>query len=297
MKNTKSKKNLERVRIGLIQWKMRLFSSIDDMFEKITYFTDAVSAYKSDFVVFPEFFNAPLMFEFKDLSEGQAMRAVAKYTEEISKRFSELAVKYKVNIVTGSMPLYKNGVLKNVGYVCHRNGKTEMYEKIHVTPDETRYWGLKGGNSLKIFNTDAGKIGVLICYDVEFPELSRLLTDEGMQILFVPFSTDTQNAYMRVRLCAQARAVENECFVAITGSVGNLPEVDNMDIHYSQAAVFTPSDFAFPSNGVKSEATPNTEMILISDVDFNLLDELHTKGSVQNLKNRRTDLYQIKKLK
>ena len=137
-------------------------------------------------------------------------------------------------------------------------------------------------------------MGLLICYDVEFPELSRLLADQGMQILFVPFMTDTQNGYTRVRSCAQARAIENECYVAIAGSVGNLPKVNNMDIQYSQSAVFTPSDFSFPNNGVKSEATTNTEMVLISDVDLYLLKELHQYGTVKNLKDRRNDLYEVR---
>ena len=81
-----------------------------------------------------------------------------------------------------------------------------------------------------MFDTDCGKVGVLICYDCEFPELVRLMALQGMQLLIVPFLTDTQNAFSRVRLCAMARAVENECFVAIAGSVGNLPKVKNMDI-------------------------------------------------------------------
>jgi predicted amidohydrolase len=159
------------------------------------------------------------------------------------------------------------------------------------------YGDLKAEKSLKTFNTDCGKIGILICYDVEFPELSRLLAEEGMEILFVPFLTDTQNAYSRVRVCAQARAVENECFVAIAGSVGNLPKVHNMDIQYAQSMVFTPCDFPFPINGVKTEATPNTEMILISDVDLDLLRELHNFGSVKNLKDRRKDIYDIKRIR
>jgi predicted amidohydrolase len=69
--------------------------------------------------------------------------------------------------------------------------------------------------------------------------------------------------------------------------------VENMDIQYSQSAVFTPCDFAFPSNGIKSEATANTEMVLIADVDLSLLDELHSRGSVRNLKDRRTDFYDL----
>jgi len=155
------------------------------------------------------------------------------------------------------------------------------------------YSGLKGGNSLRTFDTDCGKIGVLICYDVEFPELPRLLAQEGMNILFVPFLTDTQNAFSRVQLCARARAIENECFVAIAGSVGNLPKVHNMDIQYAQSAVFTPCDFAFPVNGVKAEATPNTEMLVIADVDLELLHDLRHSGSVRNMKDRRLDLYRI----
>ncbi|MDV7398540.1 nitrilase-related carbon-nitrogen hydrolase, partial [Arthrospira platensis SPKY1] len=119
------------------------------------------------------------------------------------------------------MPEIVDNNLYNVGYLCKRDGGTERFEKIHVTPDEARVWGLQGGHSIKTFNTDCGKIGILICYDVEFPELSRILADEGMNILFVPFLTDTQNGYSRVRNCAQARAIENECYVAIAGSVGN----------------------------------------------------------------------------
>src|SRR5690606_34054100 len=128
-----------------------------------------------------------------------------------------------------------------------------------------------------------------------FPELSRLLADEGMDILFIPFLTDTQNGYSRVRNCARARAIENECYVAIAGSVGNLPNVHNMDIQFAQSMVFTPCDFAFPTNGIKAEATQNTEMILIADVEIDLLRELNKFGSVRNLKDRRLDLFELKK--
>ena len=124
---------------------------------------------------------------------------------------------------------------------------------------------------------------MLICYDVEFPELSRLMADQGMQILFVPFLTDTQNAYSRVRVCAQARAIENECFVVIAGCVGNLPRVHNMDIQYAQSGVFTPCDFAFPTDGKRAEATPNTEMILVSDVDLDFESEVRLPEREQKI--------------
>ena len=153
---------------------------------------------------------------------------------------------------------------------------------------------MSGGNEIRALDTDCGKIGILICYDVEFPELPRLLRDQGAEILFVPYMTDMQTGYQRVRFCAHARAVENECYVAIAGSVGNLPRVDNMDIQYSQSAIFSPSDFSFPSTGIMAESTPNTEMVLIADVDLDLLKHLSDKGSVNNLRDRRTDLYSLK---
>ena len=248
------------VRVGLVQWQMRSYKTLDDLFEQVEFFVDAVSDYKSDFVLFPEYFNAPLMSKFNDKGESQAIRGLAKYTDESRDRFINLAISYNINIITGSMPYVKeDGLLYNVGFLCRRDGTYEMYEKMHVTPDEIKSWGLSGGKLLQTFDTDCA-----------------------------------QNAYSRVRVCAQARAIENECFVVIAGCVGNLPRVHNMDIQYAQSGVFTPCDFAFPTDGKRAEATPNTEMILVSDVDLDLLNALHTYGSVRNLKDRRNDVYEVR---
>ena len=285
----------KNVRLGLIQWQMRPYKDLDELLNQAEYFIDAVAGYRSDFVLFPEFFNAPLMAKDNHLSTPDAIRELAKHTAAIVQKFSEFSISYNINIISGSMPEMKDGRLYNVGYLCRRDGSVDRYEKLHVTPDEAKVWGMQGGSQIKAFDTDCGKIGVLICYDSEFPELSRLLADEGMDILFVPFLTDTQNGYSRVRHCSQARAIENECYVAIAGSVGNLPNVENMDIQFAQSMVFTPCDFSFPTNGIKAEATPNTEMILIADVDIDLLRELNQFGAVKNLRDRRKDLFELRK--
>jgi predicted amidohydrolase len=291
--NTKPLAIKSYVRLGLVQWQMRPYRDLSELMEQLEYFVDALSGYRSDFVLFPEFFNAPLMAQDNHLSEPDAIRNLARHTSAIVKRFAELSVSYNINIITGSMPEIIDGKLYNAGYLCKRGGSVERYEKLHVTPDEARVWGMQGGSKLKTFDTDCGKIGILICYDSEFPELSRILAEEGMEILFVPFLTDTQNGYFRIKNCAQARAIENECYVAISGSVGNLPKVHNMDIQFAHSMVFTPCDFPFPTNGIKAETTPNTEMILIADVDTSLLRELNQFGSVRNLRDRRHDLYEV----
>lgn len=284
------------IRLGLVQWQMRLFPNMESFYEQVEFFVDAVSGYKSDFILFPEFFNTPLLEPYNHLGPMEAMRKLAEKTQEIVAKMHQFSLSYNVNIISGSMPLVEDGKLYNVSYLCHRTGKIDEFRKIHITPNERNYYAMVGGDQIKVFDTDCGKVGILICYDVEFPELSRIYAEQGMQILFVPFLTDTQNGYTRVRHCAQARAIENECYVAIAGCVGNLPKVNNMDIQFAQSAVFTPSDFAFPTNAVKAETTPNTEMMLIVDVDLHLLDELHHYGSVRILNDRRLDLYEVRLL-
>ncbi|OOG24219.1 hydrolase [Thioalkalivibrio denitrificans] len=283
----------QTVRVGAVQWQMRPMPSIDDLFQQLEYFVDAVSGYQADVILFPEFFNGPLMVQFNQDNPAEAIRHLAEFTEPVRQEMVRLALAYNVNIIAGSMPEYDGKFLRNVSYLCRRDGTWDKQYKVHTTPDEQSYWGLQGGEQVRVFDTDFGKIGILICYDVEFPELPRLMADQGLQILFVPFWTDTKNAYLRVRRCAQARAIENECYVVISGSVGNLPRVENMDMQYAQAAVFTPSDFAFPHDSIAAEATPNTEMTLIVDLDLDNLKDLREHGSVRNLHDRRLDLYRV----
>ncbi|MED5501479.1 MAG: nitrilase-related carbon-nitrogen hydrolase, partial [Pseudomonadota bacterium] len=109
-----------------------------------------------------------------------------------------------------------------------------------------------------------------------------------------PFWTDTKNSYLRVRHCAQARAIENECYVVVCGSVGNVPSIENLDIQYAQSSVFSPSDFAFPHDAVLSETTPNTEMVMFSDLDLTKLKLVRSEGAVTNLKDRRLDLFDLR---
>lgn len=281
-------------RIGVVQRSMREASSLQDLLDQVEFFIDALSNYRADFAVLPEFFCAPLMGLKPDLSSMDAIVFLASFTDAIRVAISDMAVSYNINIVAGSMPYVENDTVYNIAYLCRRDGTIEEQRKIHITPSEKWDWGIEGGDQFQVFDTDAGRVAIMICYDVEFPELGRKAAEEGVEIIFVPFWTDTKNGYLRVRHCAQARAIENECYVAIAGSVGNLPRVDNVDIQYAQSGVFTPSDFYFPHDGILTEAIANTEMLMFADVDLEKLKLLHQEGSVTNLRDRRTDLYQLK---
>lgn len=298
--NYKEKRRLigepkRNVRVAAVQWQMRPAATFDVFRSHLKYYIQVVSEYNADFVLLPEYFNASLMSQFFPhvRNDAEAIRSLSSYTDRIHEYISDLAVRYNINIIAGSMPHYSNHRLRNVSILCRRDGTSDVQFKIHPTPDEELHWGLEGGDELKLFETDEAKIGILVCYDVQFPELSRILAEKGMQILFVPYLTDTKNSYLRVRRCSQARAIENECYVVTTGSMGNIPNMGYVDIHYSQSAIFTPSDFAFPHDAVEAEATPNTETTVISDLDLNLLKELRSHGSVRNFEQRRRDLYSV----
>lgn len=282
------------VRIGILQWQMRLSDSFETWLNQVEYFVDSMADYQADFALFPEFFNAPLMGMGDQHNQFDAIRFLATFTDRIVELLSQFAVTYNINIIAGSMPALEGDVLYNNAYLCRRDGTVGIQPKIHITPHERRDWVIQGGDSLQVFDTDAGRIGILICYDVEFPELPRLLARHGMDILFVPFWTDTKNGFLRVQRCAQARAIENECYVAIGGSVGNLPQVQNVDIQYAQSAVYSPSDFAFPHDAIMAESTPNTEMALIADLDLDKLAQLRHEGSVTNSKDRRDELLELR---
>jgi predicted amidohydrolase len=123
---------------------MRPYKNLEELLQQAEFFIDAVSGYRSDFALFPEFFDAPLMAEDNHLTEPEAIRNLAQHTSAIIKRFSELAISYNINIISGSLPEIKDNRLYNVGYLCKRDGTVERYEKLHVTPDEVKIWEWKG---------------------------------------------------------------------------------------------------------------------------------------------------------
>ena len=204
-----------------------------------------------------------------------------------------MALQYNINIIGGSQFVEEEDKLYNVSYLFRRNGTLGKQYKIHVTPSERRWWGVEGGGSVEVFDTDRGRIAISVCYDIEFPELSRVAAKKGAQIIFCPFNTDERSGYLRIRYCAQARCIENHVYVATSGCVGNLPFVENADIHYAQSGIYTPADIPFSRDGIAAECTPNTETMVFHDVDLELLRRHRYTGTTQNWNDRRKDLYRI----
>lgn len=284
----------DSVRVGTVQYKLRSVRSFDEFARYVEYFVDVVADYEADFVTFPELFTLQLLSMEKDTkSPSQSLVRLTDYTDQYRDLMSQLSIKYNINIIGGTHPTkYEDGIY-NVCYVFLRDGAVYHQAKIQTTPNERFWWNMQGGSELSTIMTDCGPIGILICYDCEFPELARHLANQGAQILFVPFCTDERQSYLRVRYCAQARAIENQCYVVLSGNVGNLPGVNNMDIQYAQSSIFTPCDFPFARDGIAADTTPNVETVAIADLKLDSLISARNMGTVQNLKDRRFDLYSV----
>jgi len=284
-----------KVRIACVQYKVRKIANFEQFANQVEYFVETAADYRADFVLFPEFFSVQLLSVIEPLSAPEGIRKLAtEYTEPFIELMSRLSQKYGVYIIGGSHPIEEEGKLYNKCLIFDHEGRYLAQPKLHITPAEQRYWGISGGNELIVLPTPKAKIAVQICYDVEFPEASRYLADQGVEILFVPYCTDDRHGQLRVRYCAQARAIENQFFVATAGIIGNLPSVPAMDIHYGQAAVFTPSDFEFARDGIQAIADSNVETLLVTDLDTEDLYRSRTSGSVTPRLDRRTDLFEMK---
>jgi predicted amidohydrolase/ribosomal protein S18 acetylase RimI-like enzyme len=288
-------RDVESVRIATCQFQARAVKSFEEFVHNVEYFVDVAADYRSDFIVFPELFTLQLLaYEKEHLTPMEAIDRLTGHTPKLTAELARMALRYNINIIGGSHPTRTDdGEIQNVAYVCLRDGSVHGQEKIHPTPNERYWWKIRGGDAIDAIQTDCGPIGVLICYDSEFPELARRLVDEGARIIFVPFCTDSRQGYLRVRYCSQARAIENQCFVVLSGNVGNLPGVDNMDIQYAQSCILTPCDFPFARDGIAAEASENVETLTISDVNLADLTWARAEGTVQNLADRRFDLYRI----
>ena len=283
------------VRVATVQFQMRNIKSIDDFEEQIQYFVDVASDSRCDFVTFPELYTTQLLsLETEKRPPIEAIKKITEYTERYSAFMSKLAISFNINIIGGShLTMHEDGDIRNTCFVFLRDGAIYTQDKLHPTPSEREWWNIRGGDGAAVIPTDCGPIGVMICYDSEFPELARILADQGALMMFVPFCTNERRGYLRVRYCCHARAIENQCYMILSGVVGNLPNVDAMDVHYAESCILTPSDYPFARDGVAADTPPNTETIAIADLNLpSLLTSRHT-GTTRNYADRRFDLYRI----
>ncbi len=282
---------MSRIRVCALQYYIRPVRSFDEFALQVEALVGTAKDYKVKLLVFPEYFTTQL------LTLGDARRPIADQVRDLAEQedrivnfMMSLAMKYKFIIVGGTLPGFskdKSRVL-NKCYVFSPKGDYNLQAKLHMTRFEKEEWFVSPGDRLRIFETEFGKFAVTICYDVEFPEIARAAARLGANFLVVPSCTDDRQGYLRVRYCAQARAIENQMYVIHSPTVGSLPTVPAVSLNYGQAAIYTPSDFAFSRDGLLAEGAVNQESMIIGEIDLRLIDEARQNGTVLPLRDSQT---------
>lgn len=206
---------------------------------------------------------------------------VSALASDVDALHARLAQRYGVHILAASLPLRRDdGSAVNRARLIAPNGAIGVQDKQIMTRWERDVWGVCGAAPLRLFDTSLGKIGVLICYDAEFPLLARALVEAGAEILLVPSCTDTAAGYWRVRIGAMARALEGQCVVAMASTVGDAPWSPAVDANVGAGGIFSPSDKGFPADGVLATGELNAPGWTVGEIDRDAIDAVRRDGDV-----------------
>ncbi|MEC0244620.1 carbon-nitrogen hydrolase family protein [Paenibacillus chitinolyticus] len=280
-----------KFRVSAVQHHLHTISSFREFADQVEHYVKTAQEFDSDFVLFPELFTTQLL-SIRNPGEGAlTINDLPSFTDSYMELFKGLAKSTGMHLIGGTHIIEDGGRLYNSAFLFYPDGRVGEQRKLHITPTEVKEWNMGAGDALQVFDTDKGRIAILVCYDMEFPEIVRMAKARGADVIFCPSCTDDRHGFHRVRYSCHARTIENQIYVVVTGTIGSLPTVDFMRGNFGQAAVLTPNDVPFPPRGILAEGEINDDMIITADLDLALLEEVREKGSVTTWRDRRTDLY------
>lgn len=280
-----------KVRVAAAQYPIDAIASWEAYADKLSRWVGEAAGEGAQLLLFPEYGAMELarMFAPEVWSDlRQSIDFVGGSRGRIDALHAELAEKHQVYIVAASLPERDaDGVATNVARVISPRGRIAEQRKLIMTRFEREKWGVTGGREVNIFDTRVGKFGVAICYDVEFPLIARAMNDGGAAMILAPSCTDSLHGYHRVRVGAQARALENQCYVVQSPTVGEAPWSPAVDNNVGAAGVYGPPDLGFPEDGVVAMGDINEPMWLYAELDLTAVTRVRMEGAVFNDKHWR----------
>jgi len=273
-------------RVASLQYFLRPVPTFAAFADQVNALVETAADYRARLVVFPEYFSVQLL-TLGDVKRPirEQVRDLARQVDAVTEVLADAARREGVWIVGGTIPVAEGDRIRNECRVFGPDGRWSPQRKLHMTRFEKEEWDVASGEGLTVFETEWGRFAVAICYDVEFPELARAAALQGAEVLVVPSCTDDRQGFLRVRYCAQARAIENQMYVITSPTVGSLPMVPAVHLNYGQAAIITPCDFAFARDGILAEGNINQEMMVIGDLDLEYLRRSRETDTVLPLRD------------
>ncbi|MBM7632425.1 GNAT family N-acetyltransferase [Geomicrobium sediminis] len=275
------------------QYELSPISSFEDFAIHVENDVQIALEHHAQVIVFPELITLQwLSFKEETIPSKQA-RAIAEDYENYRSLFHTLAVRYNMNIFAGSTFVKDEGTLKNRAHLFHRNGTVDVQDKLHITIEEERKYGVAPGDELNIFETDFGKVSLMLGYDLQFPEIVRLAVGRGAHWVVVPFAGSTQASALEVERIAKARAIENQIFVVTSSLVGRVPTVSHSKMYHGVTGIYSPLVSQLSTTGVLIESNVSTGDVLVATTDKEVLRRERINGSWSQ---RRQSLYKASDL-
>jgi predicted amidohydrolase len=275
---------LDKVKVSCVQFSYKPIKQFEEFEENIRNLMD--KAKDSHFVVFPETFTLELQYIIPDYNLGK----LPKFTSQYIELFKRLSKEYNQYIIAGSHLTIENEDEYNISYLFYPDGTIFKHRKTHLFPLEAQL-GVTPGNELEIIETEYGKTGIIICYEMEFPEVARTLALKGAEIIFCPSYTIGEHGFWRVRHCCQARAIENQLYIIHSCMVGSAP-LGGME-GWGKSSILSPCEPPWSPMGIIAEAPVNKECVISGILDLKMLHKKRKRGAAPTLKGRRPEIYQL----
>lgn len=255
---------------------------------KLTAWVEAAVAGGASLLVFPEY-GAMELASLDPATMGDlsgSLATVSALLPRVDELHAGLSARHGVHILAASAPCaLDDGRYVNRARLFAPNGKVGVQDKLIMTRFEREEWHVSASGPLRLFETELGKIGITICYDSEFPLLARALTEAGMELLLVPSCTDAEHGYWRVRIGAQGRALESQCYAVQSPTVGEAAWSPAVDVNRGAAGVYGPPDRGFPGTGVVALGEMDAAQWLFAEVDLARVADLRADGGVLNARH------------
>lgn len=278
---------MTRFTIAAAQYPIEQIESWSAYEAKLTRWIETATEGGASLAVFPEYGAMELaaldVTTMGDLSA--CLGTVAGRLSDIDVLHRDLAMRHGLHILAASIPAPAPGGFVNRSRLFAPSGKVGVQDKLIMTRFEREEWFVSGSGPLRLFQTSLGKIGINICYDSEFPFLARAQVEAGMELLLVPSCTDTLHGYWRVRLGAQARALEGQCYAVQAPTVGEAAWSPAVDINRGAAGVYGPPDKSMPEDGVIALGELDAAQWLFAEVDLARVAQLRADGGVLNARH------------
>ena len=278
-----------KVTIATAQYPINFHQTLADWQKYTENWVKSAVEQRAKLLLFPEYGSMELTSLFDDKIRQDLQKQVLEMEslkEVFCETYAKLAKQFDVIIVAPSFPVLENDKIYNRVFVFSKKGLVGFQDKFFMTRFENEEWRIASAPKvLSVFEANWGNFGIQICYDVEFPIGSQLLCSNGANLILAPSCTETIRGATRVHVGARARALENQCYVAVSQTIENAEWSPAVDINFGYTAIYASPDKNLPDEGIVSIEKPQKEGWLIQELDFDLLEKIREDGQVFNFKD------------